>query len=100
MDTLDKIIEIATKVAAALNVIAPGTGSIADAGLNIAKYLIGLFNNSNPDNPIALPPDDELINRLEETSTRVVDDSERYLHESDSPVSESQRKRLDRQKNR
>lgn len=83
--TLDKIIEIATKASQALNIIAPGTGSLAGVGLEIVKYIAGLFNRENPENQVELPPDEELIDRLRQTSTRVVNDSEAFLHPPEPP---------------
>jgi hypothetical protein len=80
VDKLEQILEWAVKASQALNIIAPGVGSIGDVGIGLVKFIVGKWNEMH-DDTIELPDDPALIQRLRETSTRVVDDSERFVHE-------------------
>ena len=81
MNTLDKIIEVATKANAAINIIAPGAGTIGTLGLALTKFIVQTVNDARAANSpaLVLPADDVLIARLEATATRIVDTGEAFL---------------------
>jgi glucose-6-phosphate isomerase len=70
--TLDKIIEIAGKVQQVTDIVAPGLGGSVGVGVFVAKALRDQWNAAHPAEPVTLPADDVLIQRLADTSTRVV----------------------------
>jgi hypothetical protein len=79
---LDRIIDLATKANLALNVIAPGAGSVGTAGLGLIKFVAERVNESRAaagEPPIVLPPTAELINRMEATAKRIQDRGEAWL---------------------
>lgn len=72
MNVLDKIIEVAGKVQQVANILAPGVGGAAGVGVYLAKALRDQWNAAHPEQLVELPGDAELIQRLADTSTRVV----------------------------
>ncbi len=81
MNTLDKIIEVATKATAALNIIAPGSGTLATVGVGLVQFLVKTVNDARaPSDPaLTLPSNDVLIAQLEATATRIVNTGEAFL---------------------
>lgn len=79
VSVLDKIIEDAGKVQQIAGIVVPGLGSVASLGVYVAKAIRDQWNAAHADQPVDLPDDAVLIQRLQDTSTRVVKAGEAFL---------------------
>lgn len=82
-DRLDRILEWAVKSQQAAAIINPVLGGYVQLGIGLVKIGVGFYQAiKGPGEPdIPMPSDEELINKLEATSQRIVDKGTSFLNE-------------------
>lgn len=84
---LNKIIEYGAKVEAITPILFPAGLSVPylGVGLQVVKFIAGEINAARASNDpeVVLPPDNELIDRLEATAKRIEQKGQSFLDQGD-----------------
>jgi hypothetical protein len=79
---LEQIIEVGAKIEQIVPILLPGTPlPYVGIGLQVVKFIANEFNaaRANNDPELVLPSDSELIDKLEATANRIVENGQSFL---------------------
>lgn len=79
--TLDRILDVASKIQQIASIVAPGAGGAAGLGVTLVKFFADQWNQAHADQPVTLPSDAVLIQRLADTAARIVSTGQAFLEE-------------------